>query len=49
MGKKSAKNRKKNDHKNGSKKVKGEWKCQTIPNDHPLFKEYYQRQLGITE
>jgi hypothetical protein len=40
MGKRSGKYRKNDKGKNGTKRVKtdGEWKCQTIPQDHPLFK-----------
>lgn len=49
MGKRSGKYHKKNSDKNGSKKVKGEWKCQTIPDDNPFFREYYKIQLGLNE
>lgn len=51
MGKKrSNKHFKNNEGKNGSKRPKGDsWKCHTIPEDHPLFRQYYQRQLALPQ
>lgn len=51
-GKRSDKNKKNNNTpmgQNGTKKVKSEWKCNAIPNEHPFFKEYYQKQLELPE
>ena len=44
MGKRS----KKFKPKNGSfKKVKGEWNSTNIPAENPLFRQYYELQLGL--
>lgn len=49
MGKRNTKHNKNNKFQNGTKKVKTDWKCQTIPNDNPFFKQYYQKQLNIEQ
>jgi hypothetical protein len=47
MGRRGGKFKKHSEGIQGSKKVKVEWNCPSIPEDHPLFREYYAKQLNL--